>query len=57
MMAFSEKLQRKVEEHNRKARANFELYASECKKQGVVVGQPIEIMRMWEVKKNETEKT
>jgi hypothetical protein len=50
-LTFGEKLQQKVNEINRRQEKNLQLYAEACKKQGVKLGEPIDIMKLVEKKK------
>lgn len=43
---FGEKLQRQVDQMNRKTRKNFALYAEACVVLGKKVGEPIDIMSL-----------
>jgi len=42
----AEAIQRKIEQQNRKAVKNFELYAKACLSQGKKVGEPIDILSL-----------
>jgi hypothetical protein len=44
-------LKKTVEKHNSRVRDNYALYSEECRRQGVKVGEPIDIMKMLEGKK------
>jgi hypothetical protein len=50
-LSFGERLQKKVDQINKTTQDNFNLYAEQCKKQGVKVGEPIDIMGLLGKKK------
>jgi hypothetical protein len=50
-LTFGERLQKKVDQINKRTQDNFVMYAKACSEQGKQVGEPIDIMSLLGKKK------